>query len=153
MPHRRYRLCALGDELNIGWHLNVPSRCLFLSCASFADTRAAFVPDHGKRSQFARMPFILLEIAMQVVELADTVGPDLSEAPENRPDGSPEMSDQARRRVPNARPEVGNLPRARRKRPHNAAPGHGRVAAGRTKIELTNFAWIADCPRPAHSRG
>jgi hypothetical protein len=23
---------ALGDELNTGWHLNVPSRRLFLSC-------------------------------------------------------------------------------------------------------------------------
>jgi hypothetical protein len=39
------------------------------------------------------MPFILLEIAMQAVAPSDAFGPDLSEAPENRPEGSPEMSD------------------------------------------------------------
>jgi hypothetical protein len=39
------------------------------------------------------MPFILLEIAMQATALADAIDPDPSEGPENRPDGSSEMSD------------------------------------------------------------
>ena len=30
---------------------------------------------------------------MQAVASCDAIGPDLSEAPENQPDGSPEMSD------------------------------------------------------------
>jgi hypothetical protein len=39
------------------------------------------------------MSFILLEIAMQAVASCDVTGPDLSDAPENQPDGLPEMSD------------------------------------------------------------
>ena len=39
------------------------------------------------------MSFILLEIAMQAVASCDAIGPDLSDAPENQADGSPEMSD------------------------------------------------------------
>lgn len=39
------------------------------------------------------MPFILLEIAMQAVAPSGAIGSNLSEAPENHPDGSPEMSD------------------------------------------------------------
>jgi hypothetical protein len=39
------------------------------------------------------MPFILLEIAIQALALADAIDPDPSEAPENRPDGASEMSD------------------------------------------------------------
>ena len=39
------------------------------------------------------MPFILLKIAMKGVAPADAIDPVPSEAPENRPDGSSEMSD------------------------------------------------------------
>jgi hypothetical protein len=39
------------------------------------------------------MSFILLEIAMQAVASRDAIGPDLSDAPENQPNGLPEMSD------------------------------------------------------------
>jgi hypothetical protein len=39
------------------------------------------------------MSFILLEIAMRAVAPSDAIGPDPSEAPENRTEGSPEMSD------------------------------------------------------------
>jgi len=39
------------------------------------------------------MSFNLFEFAMQAVEPACAIGPNLSEAPENRSDGPPEMSD------------------------------------------------------------
>jgi hypothetical protein len=35
------------------------------------------------------MPFILLEIAMQAIALSGAIGPDLSDAPENRGKGRP----------------------------------------------------------------
>jgi hypothetical protein len=101
---------ALGDELNIGWHLNVPSRRLFFELLLLLQTPKQHSCQTTKARQFSRMSFILLEIAMQAVAYCDAVGPDLSEAPENRPEGSPEMSDRARRQVPNARLEVGNRP-------------------------------------------
>jgi hypothetical protein len=40
------------------------------------------------------MSFILLKIAMQAVASCNAIGPNQSDAPENQPDGSPEMSDQ-----------------------------------------------------------
>ena len=40
------------------------------------------------------MSLILLEITMQAAASRDAIGPDLSDAPENRSEESPEMSDQ-----------------------------------------------------------
>ena len=55
---------ALGDELNTGWHLNVPSRRLFLSCRFFCGYLSSNRARLGKARPMARMPFFLLEFAI-----------------------------------------------------------------------------------------
>jgi hypothetical protein len=91
---------------------------------------------------------------MQAVETAWAIGPDLSEGPENRSEEPPEMSDRQGRRVPDAKLEVGNRPaRSKQERPRNAASGCERALQVGQRIELTKFAWIAECPQPAYSRG
>lgn len=60
---------------------------------------------------------------MQAVASSDAIGPDLSEAPENRAEGSPEMSDRRGDGFQNARLEVGNRPaRSKPEGLRNAAP-------------------------------
>jgi hypothetical protein len=62
---------ALGDELNTGWHPNVPSRCLFSSYCSFCRYRSSIRARPRKIPTIARMPFILLEIARHAVAQAN----------------------------------------------------------------------------------
>ena len=80
---------ALGDELNTGWHLNVPSRCLFSSYCSFCRYLSSIRARPRKAQPIARMPFILLEIARHAVAPCRCDRPDLSDAPENWPEGHP----------------------------------------------------------------
>jgi hypothetical protein len=84
---------ALGQELNAGWHLNVPWCCLFSSYYSFCGYLSSIRARPGNAQPIAGMLFILLEIARHAIAPADTIGQDLSDTPENRPAGPPERSD------------------------------------------------------------
>jgi hypothetical protein len=72
---------ALGQELNAGWHLNVPSCCLFSSYYSFCRYLSSIRARLGKAQPIARRSFILLEIAGHAIAPANTIGQDLSDAP------------------------------------------------------------------------
>jgi hypothetical protein len=87
------------------------------------------------------MPFFLLEFAMRAVETAWAIGLVLSEAPENRADGPPEMSDRHGDgfQMQVSRPETGCRARSESARatPHPVVKG---PLAERQRIELTKFA-------------
>jgi hypothetical protein len=74
---------ALGQELNTGWHLNVPPRCLFSSYGSFSKYLSSIRARARKALAIARMSFILLAIAGHAAAPVDASGQDLSETPEN----------------------------------------------------------------------
>ena len=66
---------------------------LFWSCCSFCRHLSSICARPRKARSIARMPFILLEIANSIFGTADALGQDLSDAPENWPEASPEISD------------------------------------------------------------
>jgi hypothetical protein len=74
---------ALGEELNAGWHLNVPSCCLFLSLCPFCKYLSSIRARPRKALAITRMSFILLEIAEHAGFGADAIGWDPSGPSEN----------------------------------------------------------------------
>jgi hypothetical protein len=82
------------------------------------------------------MPFFLLEFAMQAVERDCAIGPDLSEASENRSDGRPKS--RAGTAMDSQCKAQGRKPAARskRERPRIAASGRETVAGERTQNRI-----------------
>jgi hypothetical protein len=74
---------ALGEELNAGWHLNVPSCCLFLSLCPFCEYLSSIRARPRKTVPITRMSFISLEIDEHAGVCADAIGKDPSGSPEN----------------------------------------------------------------------
>jgi len=87
------------------------------------------------------MPFILLEIAMRAIASANAIGPDLSEASENRSEGSPEMSDQHSDgfQMRGSKSETGLRSRSESARAAQPRTVRGSLVGAR-RIELTKFA-------------
>ena len=66
---------------------------LFWSYCSFCRYLSSICARPSKAQSITHMPFILLEIAKSTIGAAGTLGQDLSDAPENWPEASPEISD------------------------------------------------------------
>ena len=69
---------------------------LFWSYCSFCRYLSSICARRRKAQSIVRMPFILLAIAERIIGAASTLGPDLSDAPENWPAALPEVSDRLR---------------------------------------------------------